>query len=215
MKIAMTTEGSFSQQPSTLGDPMKISSLSNHQTLSWHHHPPPSSHKGTQDPGSALFMAVNPSASSVHESGAHTESLNLQYQEQVPFSDIHAHSSNPIKRGITKSQSPSHRRPSRKVYNEEEVYFIWYYRVILRHKWPDVLESFNRQFTSRPRRGYQGLQCKLQRFIQQKKSPARPKKWQDRAYGEKAGDNLRYPWMWEASKTPGSQFKGMPRTKDI
>lgn len=203
----MNTEGSFSQQPSTLGHPMKISSLLNHQTLSWHHHPPPSSHKVTQDPGSALFMAFNPLASSVHESGAHTESLNLQYQEQVPFSDIHAHSSNPIKRGTTKSQSPSHRRPSRKVYNEEEVCFIWYYRVILRHKWPDVLESFNRQFTSRPRRGYQGLQCKLQRFIQQKKSPARPKKCQDRAYGEKAGDNLRYPWMWEASKTPGSQFK--------
>ena len=203
----MNTEGSLCQQPSTLGDPMKISSLLNLQTLSWHRIPPPSSQKGSQDPGSALCMAANPSASSVHESGAHTENLNLQDQEQVPFSDIHAHSSNPIKRGTTKSESPSYRRPSRKVYNEEEVFFIWYYRVILRHKWPDVLESFNRQFTSRPRHGHQGFQRKLQRVIQLKKSPARPKKCQDRTYGEKAGDNLRYPWMWDALRTPGFQFK--------
>ncbi|KAJ5465996.1 hypothetical protein N7530_009783 [Penicillium desertorum] len=203
----MTTEGSFSQQPPTLGDPMKINSLLNHQTLSWNYHPPPSSHKGSQGPESALFLAVNSSASSVHESAAHTEILNLQDQEQMLYSDIQAHYSDPIKRGTTKTETISHRRPSRKVYNEEEEYFIWYYRVILRHKWPDVLEGFNRQFTSRPRRGYQGLQCKLRRFIQQKESPARPKKGQGRTYGEKAGDNLRYPWMLEASRTSGSQFK--------
>lgn len=200
----MTTEGSFSQQPSTLGDPMKINSLLNHQTLSWDHHPP---HKGSQGPENALFLAVNSSASSVHESGTHTESLNLQDQEQMLLSDIQANSPNAIKRGTTKSEIISRRRPSRKAYNNEEVYFIWYYRIILRHKWPDVVEGFNRQFTSRPRRGYQGLQCKLRRFIQQKESPARPKKGQGQTYGEKAGDNLRDPWMWEASRTSGSQFK--------
>ncbi|KAJ6163895.1 hypothetical protein N7497_003874 [Penicillium chrysogenum] len=132
----MTTEGSFSQHPPTLGDPMKINSLLSRQKLSCNHHPPLSSHKWSQGPESALFLEINSSASSVHESAAHTESLNLQDQEQMLFSDIQAHYSDPIKRGTTKTETTSHRRPSRKVYNEEEEYFTWYYRVILRHKWP-------------------------------------------------------------------------------
>lgn len=32
-------------------------------------------------------------------------------------------------------------------------------------------ESFNRQFPSRQRRGFQGIQCKFYRFIKEKKCP--------------------------------------------
>ncbi|KAL4917488.1 hypothetical protein BDW62DRAFT_201726 [Aspergillus aurantiobrunneus] len=63
------------------------------------------------------------------------------------------------------------RRPPRPKYEEEEMYFIWYHRVDLCQEWKEVRESFNRQFPSRQRRGFQGIQCKFYRFIKEKKCP--------------------------------------------
>lgn len=51
------------------------------------------------------------------------------------------------------------------------MYFIWYHRVDLGQEWKDVREAFNRQFTSRQRSGFQGIQCKFYRFIKEKKCP--------------------------------------------
>ncbi|KAJ5853057.1 hypothetical protein N7534_005600 [Penicillium rubens] len=64
------------------------------------------------------------------------------------------------------------RRPPRPKYDEEEMYFIWYHRVNLNQQWKVVQESFNRQFPSRQRGSFQGLQCKFYRFIKAKKGPA-------------------------------------------
>ncbi|KAL4786765.1 hypothetical protein BJX76DRAFT_320190 [Aspergillus varians] len=63
------------------------------------------------------------------------------------------------------------RRPPRPKYEEEEMYFIWYHRVDLCQEWKEVRESFNTQFPSRQRRGFQGIQCKFYRFIKEKKCP--------------------------------------------
>ncbi|KKK12673.1 hypothetical protein P175DRAFT_0510060 [Aspergillus ochraceoroseus IBT 24754] len=69
------------------------------------------------------------------------------------------------------SNAPERRRPPRPKYEEEEMYFIWYHRVDLCQEWKEVRESFNRQFPSRQRRGFQGIQCKFYRFIREKKCP--------------------------------------------
>ncbi|KAL2866408.1 uncharacterized protein BJX67DRAFT_355674, partial [Aspergillus lucknowensis] len=69
------------------------------------------------------------------------------------------------------STAGDRRRPPRPKYEEEEMYFIWYHRVDLCQEWKEVRESFNRQFPSRQRRGFQGIQCKFYRFIKEKKCP--------------------------------------------
>jgi hypothetical protein len=43
-------------------------------------------------------------------------------------SDRQARSSNPIKCGITKNETPPRHRLSQKVYNKEETHFIWFHR---------------------------------------------------------------------------------------
>lgn len=188
----MTTKGPFSQQPSISGDPMAISSLLTDQKLSSHQYPRPSSHKTSQGPGSAMFRAIKLSASSVQENGTHTKSLNLQDQEQDSFSDRQARSSNPIKRGITKNETPPRRRLSRKVYNKEETHFIWFHRVILRDKWPDVLEKFSRQFPSRPRRSYGGLEAGSENFPGRNVVPFPKERTMARSMGERVGKPFRY-----------------------
>lgn len=65
----------------------------------------------------------------------------------------------------------SKRRPPRPRYVEEEMYFIWYHRVDLSQTWKEVRHSFNRQFPNRQRHGFQGMQCKLYRFIKEKRCP--------------------------------------------
>ncbi|RMJ22927.1 hypothetical protein PHISP_06212, partial [Aspergillus sp. HF37] len=63
------------------------------------------------------------------------------------------------------------RRPPRPKYEEEEMFFIWYHRVDLGQEWKEVRECFNRQFPSRQRAGFQGIQCKFYRFIREKSCP--------------------------------------------
>lgn len=69
------------------------------------------------------------------------------------------------------SNAPERRRPPRPKYEEEEMCFIWYHRVDLSQEWKEVRESFNRQFPSRQRRGFQGIQCKFYRYIKEKGCP--------------------------------------------
>lgn len=63
-------------------------------------------------------------------------------------------------------------RPARQKYKEEEMFFIWYYRVDLGLDWRAVLDCFNQQFPGRPRSGFHGMQRVLYRFIKEKRCPS-------------------------------------------
>lgn len=107
------------------------------------------------------------------------------------------------------------RRPPRPKYEEEEMYFIWYHRVDLCQEWKEVRESFNRQFPSRQRRGFQGIQCKFYRFIKEKRCPTLREQRRMRdgeflregtsltdasgapRFGVREWANVWYPWMRE------------------
>ncbi|CAG8310986.1 unnamed protein product [Penicillium salamii] len=110
-----------------------------------------------------------------------------------------------------------HRR-QKIVYTEEEVHFIWYYRVVLLKRWKDIHTSFNRRFT--PRETYICLQDKLLRLIRKGELPARLKKNQPQIHDEEVSrsvshptieavvqrcESLGYSWMKGASRTTGSQ----------
>ncbi|KAJ5179900.1 hypothetical protein N7492_003110 [Penicillium capsulatum] len=86
-------------------------------------------------------------------------------------------------------------------------------------EWKEVRESFNRQFPSRQRRGFQGIQCKFYRFIKEKKCPTLREQRRMRdgeflregaAMGADSGAprfgvvewaNVWYPWMREDRET--------------
>ncbi|KAJ5214857.1 hypothetical protein N7468_010536 [Penicillium chermesinum] len=111
------------------------------------------------------------------------------------------------------------RRPPRPKYEEEEMYFIWYHRVDLCQEWKEVRESFNRQFPSRQRRGFQGIQCKFYRFIKEKRCPTLREQRRMRdgeflregtsltdangapRFGVVEWANVWYPWMREDRET--------------
>ncbi|KAJ6086086.1 hypothetical protein N7486_010367 [Penicillium sp. IBT 16267x] len=112
------------------------------------------------------------------------------------------------------------RRPPRPKYEEEEMYFIWYHRVDLCQEWKEVRESFNRQFPSRQRCGFQGIQCKFYRFIKEKRCPTlreqrrmrdgeflREGAAESRAprFGVIERANVWYPWMRENRETASRQ----------
>jgi hypothetical protein len=103
-------------------------------------------------------------------------------------------------------------------YTEEEVHFIWYYRVVLSKEWEDIHKSFNHRFN--PRKSPSCLQDKLSRLTRKGKFPARLKKEQKQTHEGEARQatshvtiedivrrcaSLRYPWMKEVSRTAGSQ----------
>ena len=108
-------------------------------------------------------------------------------------------------------------RPRWKEFTEEEVHFIWYYRVVLLEKWEDIHKSFSHRFT--PREKSSCLQDKLLRLIRKGESPARPKRDQEQIHdGEvrrtishatiedvKRCESLGYSWIKGASRTTGSQ----------
>ncbi|KAJ5142172.1 Alpha/Beta hydrolase protein [Penicillium atrosanguineum] len=117
------------------------------------------------------------------------------------------------------STNADRRRPPRPKYEEEEMYFIWYHRVDLCQEWKEVRESFNRQFPSRQRRGFQGIQCKFYRFIKEKKCPTLREQRRMRdgeflregaslgadsaapRFGVIEWANVWYPWMREDRET--------------
>ncbi|KAJ5545203.1 hypothetical protein N7461_007507 [Penicillium sp. DV-2018c] len=125
------------------------------------------------------------------------------------FSSVSSNLSN------SSAEASDRRRPPRPKYEEEEMYFIWYHRVDLCQEWKEVREAFNRQFSARQRRGFQGIQCKFYRFIKEKKCPTLREQRRmrdgeflrergaaslsDHSRGPKFGvrqySNVWYPWM--------------------
>ncbi|OJJ57861.1 hypothetical protein ASPSYDRAFT_152978 [Aspergillus sydowii CBS 593.65] len=128
--------------------------LHHHHHHHHHHHSPYSQHTpSSQDHHS--FMSYRPRS---------TDSSPEAYPRDRYDSVSSSSSTN-------NGASGDRRRPPRPKYEEEEMYFIWYHRVDLCQEWKEVRESFNRQFPSRQRRGFQGIQCKFYRFIKEKKCP--------------------------------------------
>ena len=179
-------------------------------------------------PGAASTATTHVSSSS-SSSGMnpqqHHHHMFLSYRPSGPGS---THSSpdpyHPRERYDSVSSSSSNngtdrRRPPRPKYEEEEMYFIWYHRVDLCQEWKEVRESFNRQFPSRQRRGFQGIQCKFYRFIKEKRCPTLREQRRMRdgeflrdgtAMGGDSGAprfgviewaNVWYPWMREDQET--------------
>jgi hypothetical protein len=113
--------------------------------------------------------------------------------------------------------TPPIRPRQKRGFTEEEVYFIWYYRVVLSEKWDDIHKRFSHRFT--PRENSNCLQDKLLRLTRKGELPACPKKDQEQIHdGEvrqtifhatiedviKRCESLGYPWMKGASRTTGS-----------
>ncbi|CAG8140979.1 unnamed protein product [Penicillium salamii] len=97
-------------------------------------------------------------------------------------------------------------------YTEEEVHFIWYYRVFLLNNWGNVHKDFSHRFN--PQRSSTCLQVKFRRLVMKGDLPDRPKKDQEQTHDGEAGQaishanieevlqrcaSLGYPWMKEAS----------------
>ncbi|KAJ5150859.1 uncharacterized protein N7482_010111 [Penicillium canariense] len=184
------------------------------------------------------------STATTHASSGSGGSMNAHHQSQ-PSGGNHRHmflSYRPTNRSAHSSPDPYHprerydsvsssssnngndrRRPPRPKYEEEEMYFIWYHRVDLCQEWKEVRESFNQQFPSRQRRGFQGIQCKFYRFIKEKKCPTLREQRRMRdgefmregasmgaesgapRFGVREWANVWYPWMREAQDTVMSQ----------
>ncbi|KAJ5102744.1 hypothetical protein N7532_003273 [Penicillium argentinense] len=159
-------------------------------------------------PGSHMFLSYRPSFTSTQ--GESVPSSPDPYHPRERYDSVSSTSSN---------NGADRRRPPRPKYEEEEMYFIWYHRVDLCQEWKEVRESFNRQFPSRQRRGFQGIQCKFYRFIKEKKCPTLREQRRMRdgeflregaALGPDSGAprfgviewaNVWYPWMREDRET--------------
>ncbi|KAF7593990.1 hypothetical protein BBP40_010387 [Aspergillus hancockii] len=159
-----------------------------------HSQSPPSSMPSSRKSRMAIDSLLNPSGESDNStSQLHYAHPGSQYSPLYPPSPSHhyfypsyaeSHHHHPYRESSgaysrdrydsvssSSSNAPERRRPPRPKYEEEEMYFIWYHRVDLCQEWKEVRESFNRQFPSRQRRGFQGIQCKFYRFIKEKKCP--------------------------------------------
>lgn len=91
------------------------------------------------------------------------------------------------------------RRQFRPTYLDEEVFFIWYYRIDLGYEWQEISHAYNAQFPHRKRDGFGGMQCKYYRYCEGSGIPK--VRDRDRAapqvleYGMRARTGLTYPWM--------------------
>lgn len=225
----MTVKGSsFQQRPTP--DPMKISSLLNGQNVL------SSSHELPQGIKCAPFLAVNAAASSVIETGKSKSTIEAgepssrrvasQGEPAGTSKDTWRASSRRSATVIADGEPPKGRpkrmrdavkpaiRPRCIQYTQEELHFIWYYRVVLLKKWRDIHKSFSHHFT--PPEKATSLEDKLIRLIRNGELPGRPKKNQERSHNGKVRraichatieevvkkcESLEYPWMEEASRT--------------
>ena len=187
-----------------------------------------------RSPGAASTATTHVSSSSSNSMSAHPHPNQQQQQHHHMFLSYQpsGHGSapsspdpyHPRERYDSVSSSSStngtdRRRPPRPKYEEEEMYFIWYHRVDLCQEWKEVRESFNRQFPSRQRRGFQGIQCKFYRFIKEKRCPTLREQRRMRdgeflrdtsamgsdsaapRFGVIEWANVWYPWMREDRET--------------
>ena len=99
----------------------------------------------------------------------------------------------------SRSPGTKERRQFRPTYSDEEVYFIWYYRIDLGYDWQDINNAYNAQFPDRPREGFGGIQCKYYRYCEEFGIPK--VRHRDRGasqvieYGMRSRTGLSYPWM--------------------
>ncbi|KAJ5655796.1 hypothetical protein N7507_007746 [Penicillium longicatenatum] len=160
-----------------------------------------------------MFLSYRPSGGSAGSGGRGPGSGHSSpdpYHQRERYDSVSSSSSN---------NGNDRRRPPRPKYEEEEMYFIWYHRVDLCQEWKEVRESFNRQFPSRQRRGFQGIQCKFYRFIKEKQCPTlrEQRRMRDGEFlreGAESGAprfgviewaNVWYPWMREDRETASRQ----------
>lgn len=99
----------------------------------------------------------------------------------------------------SKSSGARDRRQFRPTYQDEEVYFIWYYRIDLGYDWQDIANAYNAQFPDRPRDGFGGIQCKYYRYCEEFGIPKVRNR--DRSasavkeYGMRSRTGRTYSWM--------------------
>lgn len=105
------------------------------------------------------------------------------------------------RRASVSSRSSGHRerRQFRPTYSDEEVFFIWYYRIDLGYDWQDIANAYNAQFPERPRDGFGGIQCKYYRYCEEFGIPKVRNR--DRSasavneYGMRSRTGRSFPWM--------------------
>ena len=99
----------------------------------------------------------------------------------------------------SRSSGTRERRQFRPTYSDEEVLFIWYYRIDLGYDWQDITHAYNAQFPDRPRDGFGGIQCKYYRYCEEFGIPKVRNR--DRSasavseYGMRSRTGRSYPWM--------------------
>ena len=119
-----------------------------------------------------------------------SESGSIRSRQSPPTSTTHPGTGSPRTR---------ERRQFRPTYSDEEVLFIWYYRIDLGYDWQEICRAYNAQFPSRPRVGIGGIQCKYYRYCEESGIPKVRNR--DRSasavqkYGMRSRTGLTYPWM--------------------
>ncbi|KAI4207490.1 MAG: hypothetical protein LQ346_000535 [Caloplaca aetnensis] len=149
--------------------------------------------------GGDASSGARSASQSDHSAGSHHQGRTWSRQSS---SDSSYHGS-PRPRISTSSSSarPSpagdrERRSFRPTYSEEEIDFIWYYRVDLRWEWEDIHSAFKYQFPDSREKG--GIQCKYYRHLENYGFPKVRKRDRTAAvehYGMRANTGRWYPWM--------------------
>ncbi|MCJ1260364.1 hypothetical protein MMC22_000224 [Lobaria immixta] len=185
----------------------------NHQ----HHndgHASQGNHGGPRRPSMAIEDMLNPvtgerssSSSRYHGSRARgdaggrsgTSALEPTQYARRPTSSSSANGRPRTSSVSSRSPGTKERRQFRPTYSDEEVYFIWYYRIDLGYDWQDINNAYNAQFPDRPREGFGGIQCKYYRYCEEFGIPK--VRHRDRGasqvieYGMRSRTGLSYPWM--------------------
>lgn len=99
----------------------------------------------------------------------------------------------------SRPSGPRERRQFRPTYLDEEVYFIWYYRIDLGYDWQDLATAYNAQFPDRTRVGFGGIQCKYYRYCEEFGIPKVRNRNRSASavqeYGMRSRTGRSYPWM--------------------
>jgi hypothetical protein len=130
-----------------------------------------------EDPPSPASLQTIEDVQASREASVSTEATSVS---EMPSKDDKPSDKLPIrrKRSPNRGNSPiepyssfnpsakeRERREFRPTYTEAETHFIWYHRIDLNLDWAVVKNLFNKQFPGRQRRGFQGIQCKYYRCL--------------------------------------------------
>lgn len=168
-------------------------------------------HGGPRRPSMAIEDMLNPvtgeRSSSPRYQGSHARGdaggralESAQYARRPTSSSSSSTNGRPRVSSVSpRSPGTKERRQFRPTYSDEEVYFIWYYRIDLGFDWQDINNAYNAQFPDRPREGFGGIQCKYYRYCEEFGIPK--VRHRDRGasqvmeYGMRSRTGLSYPWM--------------------